>query len=812
VSAYGSGYICNSGVCIVGNCHDSTGCAAGQVCNPSTHTCGGCGSGAAGDTTCKGDARYGSTYICQANGCIVGNCHTATDCNNTQQTCNNFTCGSCSATADCTNAYGANHVCNGSGQCVSGNCTSSAQCGGKQLCIANACTACTAGTTGDAQCVADTTYGAMHICLAGQCVAGNCHDTSSECTGGQICGISAAHTCSACGSGSTGDTACKNDSTYGTNDICYSGGCTPGNCHATDAECPAGEICGVSTMLTCGNCTSGSAGDTQCKNDGTYGANDICYQGLCGSGNCHATSADCTGANAGLICGVATTNTCGSCTSDSQCKNDPFYGANDICDTTTGKCVSASCTDSTYPAGMICAANGKDFCCGNGGTSGTCVTGDCCLDTDCATSGEACVGHTCTACAAISGNKWYVDPVNGNDSTATGSDMAGSSTASGCAFRTLTKLLNVMPATPFAGTQIIIIGQPVGPTGLASGETYPITIPTNTTLTTTGGPVTITVPTAATLFRLNNDASGITGGSGAPLVLDGNSHAGGAAIVNSPGTSTFTSTISNLTIQNTGVDSIRVTAGTLTIKGGVTVSGSSSDGLHITGGAANIDNLTGAETLFTANAQHGIEVGATGSVTIKGTPGAPVPSNSGTVVTSSNTQLGIKINQTSGTVGLVTNDINGLVAWGNVTAGMRVFGGSAVKVRNSLFLGNTTYGILVSSDAATSDGNNLGTIDLGKSAASDPGGNYLQLPTGVTGANTSGGICVNLNTCSGSCPAPLTETLAAEGNYLVSTTGTLVNCASSTTAITKGNCSNGHSAGIAPSTGITVTVDVAGCM
>jgi len=185
------------------------------------------------------------------------------------------------------------------------------------------------------------------------------------------------------------------------------------------------------------------------------------------------------------------------------------------------------------------------------------------------------------------------------------------------------------------------------------------------------------------------------------------------------------------------------------------------------------------------------------------------PNGQGTVVASGNAFDGLEIFDTPGAP---LSTVSGLVAWGNATAGMRVFGGSAVKVRNSLFLGNTTYGILVSSDAATSDGNNLGTIDLGKSAASDPGGNYLQLPASATGTNTQGGICVNLNNCTGSCPAPLTENLAAEGNYLVSTTGTLVNCASSTTAITKGNCTNGHSDGIAASTGITVTVDVAGCM
>ena len=167
-------------------------------------------------------------------------------------------------------------------------------------------------------------------------------------------------------------------------------------------------------------------------------------------------------------------------------------------------------------------------------------------------------------------------------------------------------------------------------TGLSSGETYPITLPSNTTLTTTGGPVTLPVP-AGTLFQLNNPASAISGGgSAAPLVLDGINHAGGTAILVSPGASTSTSSISNLTIKNTNSDGIRVTAGTLTVGAGVVVSGSNADGIDVTGGAANINNASGTQTLFTNNASYGIEVGTLGSVSITGTPGS-VPSNSGTV-------------------------------------------------------------------------------------------------------------------------------------------------------------------------------------
>ena len=72
------------------------------------------------------------------------------------------------------------------------------------------------------QCMADTTYGAMHICLGtgsnAQCVAGNCHDTSSECTtAGQICGLTTPHVCGGCGGS---DTACKGDARYGNTTIC----------------------------------------------------------------------------------------------------------------------------------------------------------------------------------------------------------------------------------------------------------------------------------------------------------------------------------------------------------------------------------------------------------------------------------------------------------------------------------------------------------------------------------------------------------------------------------------------------------------
>ena len=652
----------------------------------------------------------------------------------------------------------------------------------------------------------------MHICLAGQCVPGDCHDTSAECTGGQICGATVAHVCGGCGTGTAGDAACKaNTPTYGSNYICLNGGCTQGDCHDTSNDCSAGKICGVSTPHTCGNCGAGSTGDGQCNADARY-AGDICYQGLCGAGNCHATSSDCTGANSGQICGVAVANTCGNCTSDAQCKSDPVYGTGDICNIATGKCVSATCANNN----AACSANSADFCCPS--TAGSsCVAGNCCVDNDCGAVGTACVNHTCTACAAVSGNKWNVDPVNGNDATATGSGVSsGGSVAPGCAFKTITGAIAHMGSTPFAGSQIVLVGSAGTTTGLSAGDTLPLILPTNTTLTTSGGPVTITVP-AAGAFKLNNNSSAIAGGTGAPLVLDGNNKTGGVGVLVSPGTASFTASISNVTVQNTNGYGIRVTNGTLTVGAGVVVTGSNQDGILISGGAANIDNPSGTQTAFTSNGSYGIEVTGAGSVSISGTPGAPVPTNTGTVVASGNTNGGIRIGQSG--VGLATNVINGLVSWGNGNAstgtsadGLRLTGGSKVKVRNSLFLGNYRYAVVVSSGANTVAGNDLSALDLG--SAGDPGKNYLQVPLGASGQNGSGGLCVALSACTGTCIAggTLTENLSAEGNFMVSTGGVQVDCSSSTATVTKGTCGSLRSDGINAAAGISATVDVAGCM
>ncbi len=289
----------------------------------------------------------------------------------------------------------------------------------------------------------------MHICLgtgnAAQCVAGNCHDTSADCTGGQICGIGTAHVCGSC-AGS--DTACKNDAVYTSGSICLSGGCVTGDCHDTSIECTAGKICGVSTAHTCGNCSAGAAGDTQCATDARYGSGNICFQGLCGVGNCHATSADCTGGERRPDLRRHLYEHLRHLHADSACTSDTFYGANSICNTTAGvnqgKCVTRACSNNNRPAWPTPATSAAAEAARPATAASTATA---------APSAPPASTTPARPATPVSGNTFYVDPMNGNDSTGTGSNMSGATPAPGCAFKTITRAIAIIGASPSGRNQ-----------------------------------------------------------------------------------------------------------------------------------------------------------------------------------------------------------------------------------------------------------------------------------------------------------------------------------------------------------------------
>ena len=268
-------------------------------------------------------------------------------------------------------------------------------------------------------------------------------------------------------------------------------------------------------------------------------------------------------------------------------------------------------------------------------------------------------------------------------------------------------------------------------------------------------------------------------------------------------------TLSNVTIQNTGGHGITVSSGILNIGGGVVVtgagvsSGTTRDGLSITGGPANIIVPVGqTQTLFNANTNHGIEVGTLGSVTIAGVPAVPPAATGRSSPMATPPPVSHQPNPRRRWSG---HSIDGLVAWANQNYGARLYGGSNVKVRNSVFGSNAIDGILVSTAAFTTAGNDLSNIDLG--VAGDPGLNWLQTPLGALGTNLTAGLCVAMSNTQGAL------TLHARGNYFVTTGSAQIDCSASSGTITQsGTCQNHNSiGGGTAATGTIVTIDVAGC-
>ncbi|HXJ21451.1 MAG TPA: hypothetical protein VMT03_14565 [Polyangia bacterium] len=779
--------LCLNGSCTPGNCRTTGDCSGGQVCDLTTHMCG----------SCPNDAACGSGQLCVNGLCIAGECRVSTDCAGSEagEVCDasNYKCNPCIGDSDCVTAYGTNHLCITSGSskvCVSGTChTTIPDCGGGEICdgTTHTCGQC----SNDTACV--NAYGPQHLCINNVCVAGQCR-ASKDCPGGALCDT-ISHTCHACGS----DAACQADPSYGVTDVCISGACTAGDCHTSSLECPTGQLCGVSHTDTCGACSS----DGQCTADTTaYGPGYICYQGLCQPGDCHGTSADCTGAVTGQVCGAVTANDCGLCSSDSQCQSDPFYGSSRICQTasgpTSGTCVSAACSTSG-----ACSANPGDFCCNN-----ICTAGNCCVDADCASFGSPyrCVNNSCTGCSAATGNTYFVDPINGSDGSATGSGMAGGIATASCSFKTVTHALAVVSGIGATGTKIVIVGQAGQTVALDMTETLPIVVPANVAISTKTGPIRVNLPAASDTafggFRLVGDQAVISPDPSAPITIDGNANSSGIGIGVAPG-SGKTAAVSYVTVQNTGGNGIAVTSGTLNILQGVTVTnaGSSSrhhDGLNVSGGTVNITVSAGqATTSFNSNTEHGIYVTGAAVLNITGVPvTTPGANGQGTVIANSNAFDGLEIFEGAGVAAQST--ITGLVAWGNTKQGVQLFGGEKVKVRRSVLLNNKLNGLFLTAADSSAASNDLTGINLG--TAGDPGLNQLQASLG-SNADLAG-LCVSMAASQGAL------SLSAEGNTFSGPT----DCTTSTSAIARSTtCANNVDIGIVPASGTTVTIDTATC-
>ena len=687
------------------------------------------------------------------------------------------------------------------GQDMAPACPNGAACtvagGGKGLCKNNVCAAC-ADPADDAVCAA--AYGAGNLCLAGACAPGACH-TSQQCTDGKLCDT-ASHTCVVC----SADSACKGDGVYGSQSICLTGKCVVGNCHDKNTDCRQGQICGLSVPHTCAACTTDAQCDTKFMN-GT-----ICVEAACVVGDCRA-STDCTGGKDGLICGVKTANTCGKCATDAQCQADARYkNTRNLCKTAAGanngECLTNTCTNN----GQACAANTADFCCSN-----KCVPGNCCADSDCTGMGAnfTCSNNTCTQCELAAGNQYVVDPVNGSDTIGTGSGKAGGAAMAKCAFRTLTRAMRWIGDNPPAGTTITIVGATTGTTDVYSvapaGSTEPpeaavVEVAANIKITTSKGPIRWRLPKDAIGLRFIGTGASLVPAAGARLTIDGSGDTSGNGVVFNMSATGAKATISNVTIQNTGQDGVRVLKGTGVIGPGVTISDAGTatnaqSGVLVTDGTAELHGGNGADqTIIQNNKEYGISVTGPGEVNVmNGVPDiTPAPNGAGTIIVRGNTAGGVSIAQ-SGT-GLRVNDITGLVSWNNKGPGLRILAGSKLKLRKSVLLANAGSGLVVNQTDNTPAGNDTSGIDLGK--AFDAGANVLQMTTAAGNhPNTESGLCVQLAETQGA------HAVSALGNVFSGK-----NCATTAGALTKATaCSQQVDLALPMVNGTPVTVDTTLC-
>jgi hypothetical protein len=377
-----------------------------------------------------------------------------------------------------------------------------------------------------------------------------------------------------------------------------------------------------------------------------------------------------------------------------------------------------------------------------------------------AAGGGGAGGSSPVGCDGV-GATYFVDPINGDDTTATGSGTSGGAPDPTCAFKTVTAALSAIGA---AGGVTISIA---GPSTLDPSEVYPFTIPVDTTVTATGGAVTVKAIGGAG-FMFKKTGSGIDGtlDPAAPVIVEA-AGATQAGIAFTVGTDK-TNFLRGVTVQNAATSGVRVggTGADVTIGEAVLVTGSKGSGLSIGDGGAHawVTVAAGQKTTSFVSNNVGITVAGNSSLTATGAAqGAPQPG--GSILVSKNVVAGIDVAQGGNSSPLISLD--GVASTANVGSGLRIALGSNIMVRNSVFLQNAQHGIHVL--ASVGGSGTAANIDLGKGGAF--GLNVVQ--DGATSAisNKGVGICFM---------PPNAATLEARGNLFgpmkdCSTTAAMLN-------------------------------------
>jgi len=399
-----------------------------------------------------------------------------------------------------------------------------------------------------------------------------------------------------------------------------------------------------------------------------------------------------------------------------------------------------------------------------------------------------------------------VDPVNGDDATATGSGTAGGVPAASCAFKTVTAAIKKIGTNTGGPATTISI---VGPSALSGGEVYPLTIPANTTVTTAGGKVTIALTGNNQVgVKLAAPGAGIDAPLG--LVIDGSGSTGSTRGVSVEAGSDDSTFLRNVDIQSTPGTGVTVSGNVgvvarLTMGEGVRVRKSGTNnqprfGVSVTDGGGFLTIVVAANekpTVIEENTGGGIAVGGPSGISIKGVPGTNP--DQGSVVLMQNGGPGLQIGQ-GGTASIpvpLASDVDGLVSYGNGTvkppgaSGIRVTWTSKVKIRNSVTLANSNHGIHVAPVLNVAVGATVG-VDLG--SAGD-GHNTVQH------TNQQGNLNLGVGVCFESGAGGVGLTLPAQGNVFGNN-----DCATSTATLQKDNaCGNAKDYGVLGANTIDLT-------
>ncbi len=493
----------------------------------------------------------------------------------------------------------------------------------------------------------------------------------------------------------------------------HEGGASTGDasgetCAIDGAACGAGVLCKAGVCSPCVEAND----DRACTTAYASGVSTayVCLAGVCLPGDCR-TDADCAASASGPLCGAQSPHVCGKCTSDVSCAHT--HAATPACNLASGLCVGS------FDAGTIDAGG--------------------------------CDAGACASCLPPTDNTLVVNPVSG-------SDVSGNGSASpGCAFRTVTHALRVVGQTPSVATTIMIVGPGTSASTVGAGETFPIALPANVTLTTSGN-VHVLVPAGAAGFVLDRSPSAIQGDSTTPMVIDGQ---GGSALYGIVvDTGAQSTTIAYATITGFLHDGILVegTASPEILNGVTATSNAASSigaGLHVTA-SAQVEVSVASAFLSTSFSNNGIGilVDANGAISMGSGGGTPFGPN-GNLFVQSNAGDGLLIQPNPGAFAF--NIVQSFTASSNGGAGIHVLPGDVNSFRLTTEVSNAGPGILVGPGLGPETTDDLTYVNFGDTQGA--GNNTL---TSVSApANGQAAICLEARPNSG--------TLKAEGNSFVVT-------------------------------------------